>query len=294
MPQSRGFFFGASAALVALAALIPAALELFRQRRRLPCEVVGLGSKVELNYTLVDERDGSRLDAGLVEFVVGDDSDVPFAMDEGVRGMRVGESKQFPFGGGGELERRDDWVVFYEREAIEQHLPPDKAALEVGDVISVQGSQATIASLNETSVELDFNHPLAGRNVVVVASLVSCDSTVAASRGVPEAVEVEGVSPGDNATFPKHGDRVTIECTGSFAESGEVFYSTEERGAAYEFQIGERQAIRGLEIGVQRLSLGEHARIRIPAALAYGQQSKSVALPMARDVVFDVKVLAIA
>lgn len=113
------------------------------------------------------------------------------------------------------------------------------------------------------------------------------------------AVTVETLERGDGETYARTGERVDVFYVGMLP-SGAVFDSTESdrlrRSAAVgtssleaeaegetartfdlrwhkalTFNIGLGHVIRGLEEGVAQMSLGERARLRIPAESAYGE-----------------------
>jgi FKBP-type peptidyl-prolyl cis-trans isomerase len=57
-----------------------------------------------------------------------------------------------------------------------------------------------------------------------------------------------------------------------YLPDGARFDSSRERGKPFKFKIGSEQVIPGLDQGVSQLSIGERAKITIPAHLAYGSK----------------------
>eukprot|EP00931_Biecheleriopsis_adriatica_P093160 TRINITY_DN66908_c0_g1_i1.p1 TRINITY_DN66908_c0_g1~~TRINITY_DN66908_c0_g1_i1.p1 ORF type:complete len:280 (+),score=44.46 TRINITY_DN66908_c0_g1_i1:31-870(+) len=239
-----------------------------------------MGSHVRVRYHMRNDEGSEAIDEkGEMEFVVGE-SEESAHLDGLVQGMAVGETREAVLGEAFGA-RREDWVVSYDID----DLPPD---LEVGMIVDIRGRSARVIAISDSALTLDFNHPLAGLNLTLIAVLLSCEDPREAS------VAVETMSSGDGTRFPKNGDTVRIHCEGSYAESGETFYSSREKGEPYEFQLGANQVIEGLEIGIQNVSLGGRARIRIPASLAYGKQSASVQVAVDKDVVYEVELLSVA
>lgn len=69
-------------------------------------------------------------------------------------------------------------------------------------------------------------------------------------------VKIDRISPGDGATFPKTGDLVTIHYTGTL-ENGQKFDSSVDRGSPFQCNIGVGQVIKGWDVGIPKLSVGE-------------------------------------
>lgn len=247
--------------------------------------VAQAGSRVRVKYELRNGDTGEPVEAGSeMDFVLGESEDTAF-LDTAVEGLSVGDTKEARFGGeAGFGERNADWVVPYDREMF------GDGDLQVGMQLELQGSPGRVVAFNESVVTLDFNHPLAGLNITLVATLVSCEAECEAAA----RVTVEPVSPGDGATFPKPGDRLRVHCNASYADGdGGFVFSSYEQGQPYEFELGSGKVIRGLEIGIQQVSLGGRATLRIPADLAYGRVSATVQVPVNRDIVFEVELLSI-
>lgn len=249
-----------------------------------PCNRVEVGSKVQVGFKLTADDDGRVLDSsdsnGILEFVCGD-GDVVEAMDSGVLGMCVGETKAIPFGNeAGFGSRLDENVIQVDRDQL------GSIPLALGKQVSVPTDvgerNAIVTALDERTVTLDFNHPLAGLNVTMTVIIVGCEA--------PPDVVVESLAPGDGQTYPKPGDKLTIHYIGSFAKSGNVFDSSREKGKPFEFQVGLGQVIKGLDAGVLKMSLGERALLRIPASMAFRSGN---AIHLQKDVVFDVELLKI-
>lgn len=133
------------------------------------------GDTVAVHYT-------GKLDSGEVfdssqgrdplEFTVGSGQVIP-GFDQAVDGLEVGESREVriePDDAYG--EPRDDLKVDVSRDQF-----PNDADPEIGQQVQVQVAPgqnrvATIAAVQEDSITLDLNHPLAGQPLTFEVELV--------------------------------------------------------------------------------------------------------------------------
>ncbi|SPO29413.1 probable FPR1 - peptidyl-prolyl cis-trans isomerase, FK506-binding protein [Ustilago trichophora] len=107
-------------------------------------------------------------------------------------------------------------------------------------------------------------------------------------------VQIERITPGDGKSFPKAGDTVTMHYTGTLAANGEEFDSSRKPGRGpFETAIGVGRVIQGWDQGVPQLSLGERAKLIIPANEGYGARGAGGVIPPNADLIFDVELLAI-
>lgn len=145
-------------------------------RERPTMTEVKAGDEVAIHYkgTLVD---GSVFDSSEgrdpLSFTVGSGQIIP-GLDKALPGMKVGDKKT---------------VVAVAAEAYGEHDPqnmqqmpraniPDDIALEVGAQLQVQTEngqvmQVLVGALDEETVTLDANHPLAGEDLTFAIELVS-------------------------------------------------------------------------------------------------------------------------
>ena len=97
---------------------------------------------------------------------------------------------------------------------------------------------------------------------------------------------------GDGKTFPKAGDRLTMHYTGTF-QDGRVFDSSVQKNRPFQFQIGVGQVIKGWDVGVMAMSLGEKSKLMITSDFAYGSRGAGGVIPPNADLVFEVELLKI-
>lgn len=105
----------------------------------------------------------------------------------------------------------------------------------------------------------------------------------------------ETVRPGNGVTRPRVGSHVTAHYVGKLKANGKTFDSSRTVGKKpITFRIGEDKVIKGCEIGVLMMTLGERALLTIPSALAYGEAGGGGGIvPPNADLVFDVELLEI-
>lgn len=138
--------------------------------------VVGDNMVVSINYVLKlkNGQEMSRADGDdPLEFIQGFGQIIP-GLEQEVYGMAVGDSKEVsikPTDAYGELN--SDEIVEVARDNF-----PDNINLVVGEPISVRDREtgenfvAYISEVNDESVLLDFNHPLAGEELYFSVEIV--------------------------------------------------------------------------------------------------------------------------
>ncbi|KAL7524243.1 hypothetical protein ACHAWF_000876 [Thalassiosira exigua] len=101
------------------------------------------------------------------------------------------------------------------------------------------------------------------------------------------------ISPGDGATYPKAGDKLTMHYHGTLASNGSKFDASRDRGRPFQFTIGIGQVIRGWDEGVIQMSLGEKAMLHITSDYGYGARGAGGDIPPNADLDFEVELLGI-
>lgn len=92
---------------------------------------------------------------------------------------------------------------------------------------------------------------------------------VSVKPGVTHVVEKRGKI--DNATV-KPGDSLQVHYTVKVEGRSEVIDDTRQGGKPFEFTLGQREVIPGLELGLLGMRLGETRLLTIPPYLAYGRR----------------------
>ena len=145
---------------------------------------VAQGSKFDLHFSVALENgieiDNTRVRAEPVSLVIGDGNLLP-GFENALIGLRAGDRRtvhlppEDAFGPWNpENVQKFDTVKFAERPQIDQMIEfEDKAKTTLAGVVK---------SVNDDIVEVDFNHPLAGRNVVFEVEIMRV--TPAGSVGI--------------------------------------------------------------------------------------------------------------
>lgn len=95
------------------------------------------------------------------------------------------------------------------------------------------------------------------------------------------------ISQGDNITYPKRGDTVEIDYVGKLLNGNSFGWSRKP----LRFRIGDNTVISGLNKGLKKMSLGEKAKLYMPAEMAYGWVGTDSSIPPDSDLVMTITLL---
>ncbi len=102
-------------------------------------------------------------------------------------------------------------------------------------------------------------------------------------------VEILKEGTGEEA---KNGDTVTVHYTGTL-EDGTKFDSSQDRGTPFSFILGAGRVIKGWDLGVAGMKVGEQRKLTIPSNLGYGAQGAGEVIPPNATLIFEVELLGI-
>ena len=122
-----------------------------------------------------------------------------------------------------------------------------------------------------------------------------------AAQNEPVAKDVNGVKitvlkEGTGDKVAKNGDNVAMGYVG-FLTDETVFDSNVDPKTGqitpFNFTLGSGQVIKGWDIGVAGMKVGEQRKLEIPAELAYGERGAGAAIPPNATLIFMVQLIAI-
>jgi len=95
---------------------------------------------------------------------------------------------------------------------------------------------------------------------------------------------------GEEDVLPQKGQEVTVNYEGRL-EDGTIFDRSSDRGEALKFYIGTGQVIKGWDIGIITMKLGEKADIIIKPEYGYGKIGAPPKIPGDATLIFTVEVI---
>lgn len=118
----------------------------------------------------------------------------------------------------------------------------------------------------------------------------------------PPVIRQEGVTTASGLTYIvtkkgdgvpiKAGDEVIVNYTGLLT-NGQKFDSSLDRGQPFSFTVGAGRVIKGWDEGLQKLRIGDHATLIIPASIGYGARGAGGVIPPDATLIFIIEVLGV-
>lgn len=108
-------------------------------------------------------------------------------------------------------------------------------------------------------------------------------------------IEIIQPAPDAQAAEAQDDKVVTVHYTGWLSENGvagKKFDSSYDRNKPFQFVLGKGQVIKGWDLGVKGMKVGEIRRLTIPSELGYGARGAFPVIPPYATLIFEVKLIA--
>lgn len=106
-----------------------------------------------------------------------------------------------------------------------------------------------------------------------------------------ERLIVETLQKG-NGELALTGQRISVHYEGKL-QDGTVFDASRPRGQPLSFILGKGQVIKGWDLGVEGMLVGEIRRLTIPPEMGYGANGAGEVIPPNATLIFEVELLAV-
>lgn len=97
----------------------------------------------------------------------------------------------------------------------------------------------------------------------------------------------------EGADKPEDGQKVHVLYEGRLASDDSVFDKSVDPESAFSFKIGAGQVIKGWDIGIASMTVGERAELVLKPEYAYGESGAGASIPPNASLIFKVELIQI-
>ncbi|KAH9619762.1 hypothetical protein KSS87_018063 [Heliosperma pusillum] len=156
----------------------------------------------------------------------------------------------------------------------------------------------TVANMNQNAGEVANVKQEGGmaekKTSKVVTNTEQSKDKPAKARTYSNGLIVEEIGMGKpNGKRASPGKKVSVLYIGKLKKNGKIFDSN-TRQSPFKFRLGVGQVIKGWDVGVEGMRVGDKRRLTIPPAMGYGAQGHLPDIPPESWLVFDVELVDVA
>lgn len=133
---------------------------------------------------------------------------------------------------------------------------------------------------------------MASVGAMILVILVACAAVAKAEKEVTELQIGVKFKPERCELKAHKGDLVSVHYRGLLAD-GTEFENSYGRDQPLDFKLGQGTVIKGWDQGILGMCVGEKRKLKIPAKLAYGDQSILPSIPAGAALIFDTELVAV-
>ena len=156
----------------------------------------------------------------------------------------------------------------------------DNAFLQMGE-----GDKAKVTIPSKHAFGEDFDHKLVKKGEAIYYDVEIKD--------IPTPLDTSGVKISifyeEGGAPVKTGDVVGIDFF-AYLTNGKLFDSSRRNRSSYEFEVGSNKVIKGLDMAIQKMKVGDKAYIEIPSEWAYDGNGLDDLVPPNADLVYMVTI----
>ena len=123
---------------------------------------------------------------------------------------------------------------------------------------------------------------------LLILALAACGGS-ADSVTLPSGLQYEVIESGDGQAASV-GDTAVVHYTGWLTDDTK-FDSSVDRGAPFEFGVGQGMVIKGWDEAVALMKIGDKWKLTIPPELAYANRGVGGVIPPGATLIFEVELL---